>query len=180
MASLFSQHAAKWKNCTDCPLCKTRTKVVLARGKVPCDVLFVGEAPGASEDVIGQPFIGPAGKLLDQIIDKAMGDSRYTYAMTNLIACIPLGDDGNKVAEPTEDSIRACYNRLIEFVDICHPQLIVLVGTLATKYGPGGGELVISIIHPAAILRMDISQKGLAIQRCIVAINEAVAEIVPF
>lgn len=173
----INRHCQKWKNCKRCLLCKKRNRVVLARGMVPAPVLFVGEAPGASEDVLGKPFCGPAGKLLDQIIERAI-DAQYDYALTNLVACIPIGADGNKMQEPPEEAIEACKSRLKEFVEMCKPKLIVDVGKLAAKWGPAKhGVDSIQIIHPAAILRMDVSQRGLAIQRSIVTISDAVDEL---
>jgi uracil-DNA glycosylase len=67
----FQLHVAQWRNCTACPLHIGRKQVVFARGKIPCDILFVGEAPGKSEDMHGQPFYGPAGQLLDDIVENA-------------------------------------------------------------------------------------------------------------
>lgn len=177
----YSEHKAKWKDCQLCPLGKTRTRIVLARGTVPCKVLFIGEAPGASEDSHGVPFIGPAGHLLDRIIKEALPPFT-TFALTNLVACIPLGDDGNKTAEPSKESITACQDRLWEFVEMCQPELVVLVGTLSKKhFGTSDQWATTDIIHPAAILRMDVSQKGLAIQRSIVRISTALENAeVPF
>lgn len=68
----WKSHVAKWKDCDKCPLHLTRTSIVLAKGNVPCDVMFIGEAPGRSEDMLGRPFVGPAGILLDQMIERAM------------------------------------------------------------------------------------------------------------
>lgn len=179
MPTLFQKHRAEWINCTKCHLHKTRTKVVLLRGSIPCEILFVGEAPGASEDVIGQPFIGPAGKLLDRIIKDALKD-QWSYALTNLVGCIPIGEEGSKTAEPPKEAIMTCRPRLVDIIEICQPQLVVSVGTLAKKHLPGGDFATVSIIHPAAILRMDLSQKGLAIQRCIVELEMAASALVPF
>ena len=175
--TLWQSHVEKWKECTRCSLCKTRKHVVLARGKVPADVLIVGEAPGVSEDVLGRPFVGPAGKLLDEIVERAL-DGQYDYALTNLVACIPLGEDGSKTGEPPEESIEACRPRLRELFQIARPRLTVLVGKLATKHAKPSvylkkEALCCDIIHPAAILRMDVSQQGLAMQRCVATIEAA-------
>ena len=98
--SLYKQHVQRWKSCTACKLCETRKKVVMYRGDVPCDILFIGEAPGPSEDVIGQPFIGPAGHLLDRIIDKAIQPYRkvnpnisFRKVFTNLVCFIPKAEE---------------------------------------------------------------------------------------
>lgn len=195
MTTPFQQHVARWKDCKRCELWKTRKQVVFARGSVPADVLFVGEAPGSSENALGKPFIGPAGKLLDKIIDLALPKS-ISYCLTNLVCCIPLGEEGSKVAEPTEDSIQACWPRLKEFTRIVKPRLIVFVGKLAARHIAGASSFrlddlpenpewilkdrcleFIEITHPAAILRMEPMQQKLAVRRAIVILHDAVKEI---
>lgn len=176
----FQTHQAKWNNCTACPLCEGRRNVVLFRGHISCDVLYIGEAPGASEDVIGSPFVGPAGHLLDEIISKATGDQELRVGYTNLIACIPLGDDSNKVKEPSEESIRSCAPRLQEIVEISKPRLVVFVGKLPAKWfhhcvSNRQGLPTVTITHPAALLRMDGFQQGLAIQQVVVTLRDAFA-----
>jgi DNA polymerase len=166
-------HRKKWQGCKKCVLHKRRKKVVLARGKIPCDVLFTGEAPGHSENVIGTPFIGPAGKLMQRIIDRAL-DGQYDYAMTNLVACIPLEENSNKLREPPEECIEACEERLQEFMDIAVPDVVIAVGGLAEKNLVSADE---AIVHPAAMLRMDPGQRSLAIQRAIATISDAVYEV---
>lgn len=177
----YERHVRRWQECRKCSLCEKRQRVVLARGRVPCDVLFVGEAPGQSEDVIGLPFVGPAGKLLDEIIDQGL-DGQYDYALTNLVCCIPLDENGSKVTEPPKEAILACSDRLQEFVTICRPKVIVCVGSLSAKwieknFGYRISNLFVSITHPAAILRMDVSQRGLAIQRAVVTLQDSVEEL---
>jgi len=181
MTTRYQKHCQRWRDCAKCSLYTQRKQVVLAGGIVPAPILFIGEAPGESENVIGRPFVGPAGKLLHQIIDEVV-DGQYNYAFTNLIACIPKDEQGNKVTEPSEESIKACAIRLQEFVSLCQPKLIVRVGKLAEKWvkeviGHERSEEYYyrDIIHPAAILRSDISQQGLAIQRATVALEDAVA-----
>lgn len=71
--SRYSIHVENWSDCRACELHLGRRNVVLARGALPCDVLFVGEAPGKSEDTVGAPFVGPAGQLLDTIVAGALG-----------------------------------------------------------------------------------------------------------
>lgn len=179
MASAYAVHAAMWKDCKRCGLCERRQRVVLYRGTVPCDILFVGEAPGESEDVLGQPFVGPAGKLLDTIMSKAEV-TRFTFGMTNLVGCIPRDEYSDKLAQPPNDAIDACSPRLIELAKICKPRLFVWVGELSAKWAPTylpSSIPSVKIIHPAAILRMNVSQQGLAFQRAVVALAEAVEEL---
>ena len=192
----YMAHFNKWIDCKDCFLHKRRKNVVLARGTIPCDVLFVGEAPGAGEDVLGVPFVGPAGKLLDEIIESAWPSTPgvdRSIAFSNILACIPKASKGNKIhsgAEIPEECLDACSGRLTELVNLCIPKVIVLVGQLAKKrihgqaqFGSkweGEGSSIIhfvEIIHPAAILRMDISKRGLAVQRTVVALSYASREI---
>jgi len=163
----YKQHKKKWIDCKKCVLCEKRNRVVLARGCLPCDILFVGEAPGVSEDVLGRPFIGPAGKLLDSIIDSVVEIRGARTAFTNLVCCIPKNDGGNKVGEPAKESIDSCAERLKQMVLIANPKVIVAVGKLAKKHVAiiCEGIKAISIIHPAAILRLDISQQSLAVHR---------------
>lgn len=154
--SPYRAHVAKWEDCDRCPLCETRRRVVLARGKLPCDILFVGEAPGGSEDVHGQPFIGPAGRLLDHLIQKAIDAAEVEsprLAFTNLVACLPIHESGK--SDPTASEIKACKDRLVEFVRIASPKRIVAVGSLSSKWLPKliDREPDVSIVHPASILR---------------------------
>jgi DNA polymerase len=166
--------------------------VVLARGNIPCDVLLIGEAPGQSEDVIGRPFCGPAGHLLDGIIkDAFVGIDRILkIAFTNLVACIPLDEELEKVHEPPEECVKACFPRLKEFVRLCKPKMIVQVGDCAGKYVyeaelfapftwmPKGKEpMLIHIPHPAHIIRQDISNRGLIIQRTVVTLRDALEDL---
>ena len=176
----FQKHKKKWRNCERCDLYERRSKVVLCRGKLPCDILFVGEAPGISEDVLGRPFVGPAGKLLDRIIERAIGTD-FRLAFTNLVGCIPKGEDGKKLTEPEPKCIKKCSSRLKELVLIAKPELVFCVGKLSAKHmfdtivGSAAPTLV-NIVHPAAILRADITQQGLMIQRVEVTIRQSVLE----
>ena len=178
--SPIQRHIRFWSKCTRCVLSEHRHKVVLVRGKVPAPILFIGEAPGASEDVIGDPFVGPAGKLLDEIINHAF-DGQYDYALTNLVACIPKDETDTKVGEPTKQCIEACAPRLEWFVTrLCKPKLIVCVGALATKwvdkqFGKKDFKFL-SIKHPAHLMRMNVAAKGLEIQRATVQLDDFVTE----
>lgn len=177
MTTPWQQHVERWRGCQGCELHQRRKRVVLARGSVPCDVLFVGEAPGASEDAIGAPFVGPAGKLLDEIIEEAMsGLPPLRIAFTNLVCCIPRGEDWEKIGEPGKEHIAACRKRLEEFVALARPRLIVLVGSLAKRHSSGlvGSRSWAEIDHPAFIMRMNEAQRGLARQRAEVRIRNAV------
>lgn len=178
MKTPWEIHRDKWKSCTRCPLHSTRRNVVLARGAIPCQVLFIGESPGQSEDVLGQPFVGPAGHLLNYIVDMAL-PPEMTRAFTNLVACIPIGEEGTKTAEPDPKCIEACEPRLDEFIRTCNPDLIVHVGALASKWHSqwraAAGVPFVQVAHPAFILRLDIVQRPLAIKRSVITISDAVS-----
>lgn len=174
------------------------TRICLARGSIPCDILFVGEGPGLSEDVLGQPFTGPAGMLLDQIVAEGLSahqvpgteGAEYNslrWAFTNLVGCLPIDPEtGEKAVEPAEPEIRRCSARLLEFVALCRPKIIVCVGKLSQKwFGMSGPKIkhglevlpethLVGITHPAAILRSNLAQRGLAIRRCVVTLQDAV------
>lgn len=174
----YQKHKADWKDCTRCPLCEGRSSVVLKRGTIPCAVLFVGEAPGASEDVLGEAFVGPAGHLLDDAINRACDGREITRAFTNLVGCIPLGDDGEKTKEPPLEAIKACRPRLVDFTHIARPKMIVLVGKLSVKHVVREKcYKYIEITHPAAILRADQSQQLIMFQRVVVTLANAFEEL---
>lgn len=172
----------KWKDCKLCPLYEQRSNIVLARGVIPADIMMVGEAPGASEDALGIPFCGPAGHLLDQIVQRAVPPS-VTVVCCNLVCCYPAEAKAAGYNEPEYSEILACRPRLMEFIDIAQPKLIVCVGSLASDninhdaYGKVRGADVIAIIHPAAILRMPLAQKQMAAQRAIVTLRTAVEDM---
>lgn len=180
--STWLEHVAKWKDCQICPLAQQRTNIVLARGTVPCDVLFIGEAPGVSEDALGLPFVGPAGHLIDQIIERSLPEGT-TYALTNLVCCFPQEAKARGDNEPEHEEILACRPRLLEFIKIASPRLVVRVGRLAQDYaehdayGRIAGAEVVDVDHPAYILRMPLAQKGMATQRVIVQIRGAIRAI---
>lgn len=176
------EHVDKWKNCKNCPLGAQRGvsgRICLARGTLPCQVLFIGEAPGTSENAIGQPFVGPAGQLLDQIVERSLDIKTVTTAYTNLVACFPREAKERGDNEPDNGEILECRPRLIEFVNIAKPCLVVNVGKLAERYFPGVGRHTpnVTVDHPAYILRMPLAQQQMAIQRCIVRIRNAYEDV---
>lgn len=182
--SRYSLFKDEWKECTACELHHGRINVVFARGSLPCDVLFIGEAPGESENVVGKPFMGPSGRILDTIIKKGLPDG-LKWAMTNMVCCIPRDEEGDKVSEPPDECIEACSVRLVQFVELANPRLIVGVGRLAGDWlTPGYSHSIkfhkkiplVSFTHPAAILRANVANQGLAVQRCVVTLANACEE----
>lgn len=175
----FQKHVAEWKDCQRCPLAKQRDRICLARGKIGCDILLVGEAPGDSENAIGQPFVGPAGRELDGWVEAAF-DGKYRLLMTNLVACYPREAKQAKVNEPTAAEIKACEPRLRDLIKIAKPKMIVAVGQLADKYlkKMNLGIPLTAIIHPAAVLRATVVQQGLLAQKAVVTMRSAVKDLI--
>lgn len=178
--SKWMDHVQRWQDCQRCPLGQQRDRICLARGIVPCTVLFIGEAPGASEDALGQPFVGPAGKLLDEIVARAIPHN-VPCAYTNLVACYPRDAKSEGHNEPEHGEILECRERLVDFVAVCQPKLVVRVGKLASTWAVApvvfSGVDVCDIDHPARILRMPIAQRGMAVRKCVVVVVQALDDL---
>lgn len=183
----YQRHKHDWHDCQKCPLSQYRRNVVLVRGSLPADILFVGEAPGISEDALGKPFCGPAGKLLDKMIEQATPRG-LTFAFTNVIACIPYDNEGKKVSEPTqwpEESIKECRPRLVEMVEVlATPKVVVTVGAVSGRQMaaqfPHREFRLVNITHPAAILRANPAQQGIMYQKVVVILSDLFESFIPF
>jgi DNA polymerase len=160
----LAELAAEAAGCTRCGLCETRKSVVFSRGKAGNRVMFVGEAPGANEDEQGLPFVGRAGKLLDQIVD-AIGFDRDEIYVANILKCRPPGN-----RDPKPEEIAACTPYLEQQIELIQPKIICALGRFAAGFltgNPGApmGQLrgkihyyrdrimVLPTYHPAALLR---------------------------
>lgn len=184
----WQAHCQKWSKGCGHEYCSKVGRIVLGRGGVPADVLFVGEAPGVSEDVQGLPFVGPAGYLLNRIIDKAL-QGKYSYCITNLVGCMPTDETGSKSGAPSDDAVEQCTPRLQELYRIARPKLVVAVGKLShtwlvpgMKYsikldGLGGRVRFVEIDHPAFILRKPLVQQTFMERRCVVVLQNALEEM---
>ena len=116
------------KGCMRCPqLAATRTTVVFGSGNADADLMFVGEAPGRHEDLQGVPFVGQAGKLLDQLLGE-IGLTRAEVFVCNTLKCRP---PGNRDPHPAE--IDACQHYLFKQVELIQPRVICTLGNFATK-----------------------------------------------
>lgn len=127
----YTTHYEHWKRCTLCHIGSLAIKHVFASGQVPCDVLFIGEAPGKNENASGFPFVGRAGKLLHVWISRAVlaVGKPITYAITNTVLCRPCDSRAGKNRPPTQGEMLNCQSRLIEFVrEIAKPSVIVALG----------------------------------------------------
>lgn len=114
--------------CTRCKLCETRTNTVFGEGTSTAEVMFVGEAPGAQEDLSGRPFVGAAGQLLDRILENAMGLRREQVFIANVNKCRPPGN-----RDPEPDEVAACLPFLRQQIAIVQPKVIVCLGRIAAR-----------------------------------------------
>src|SRR5438309_2014856 len=127
MATLLEVEAEA-RECVRCPLSEGRTQVVFGVGNPSADLMFVGEAPGREEDLKGEPFVGRAGKLLDQLVAEEMGMSRDTFYVGNVLKCRPPGN-----RDPKPDEIASCRPYLEQQIELIGPRVIVTLGNFATK-----------------------------------------------
>jgi len=145
----------EFHSCLKCGLSKFRKAVVLGEGVIPCDILFIGEGPGKSEDLRGKPFVGPSGKLLRYAISKASEKVNYlpSYYITNLVACRPTNFKRGPNRQPTRDEILSCWERLEKVIIKSEARKIVTLGKVAKGFIEKLYPESISLIHPAYILR---------------------------
>ena len=130
--------------CTLCPhLVKSRTQVVFGVGNIDSPLMFVGEAPGADEDLQGEPFVGKAGQLLTKIIE-TMGLQRSSIYIANILKCrpdTPGQTSGNR--KPTTEEMNTCIPHLREQIDLIQPKVLVALGATAVE-GLLGGPVYIT------------------------------------
>lgn len=149
------------ENCRACPLGSLRTQVVIHRGSLRPRVLFVGEAPGASEDKVGIPFVGAAGKRLDQLIQQ-LGLLESEFAIVNVIKCHP---PGNQFSQEAAEACRPFLARQVEFLQpimvvtlgapalaAFRPDLLPILGSAGRRFRWRGLALF-PLVHPASTAR---------------------------
>ena len=115
------------KRCTKCPLHRFRKNAVPGEGDKNSKVMFIGEAPGATEDEMGRPFVGAAGRLLTTMLE-SLGIKRESVYITNVVKCRPPGN-----REPNDEEIEACKPYLISQIMLLKPRIIVTLGNVAGK-----------------------------------------------
>lgn len=166
--SSLDDHREAICDCQLCPLGQTRMKFVYGVGNAGADLLFVGEAPGADEDRLGEPFVGRAGKLLDRILE-AMGLSRDDVYIANILKCRPPAN-----RDPQPDEMIKCFPHLREQIRLIRPKLICALGRVAAQamlqtnvplgklrgswHSFEGVPMLVSY-HPAALLRFAAYKK---------------------
>ena len=125
MTSKLEEIQKQVRTCKKCELCKTRTNAVPGKGNFHAQLLFVGEAPGRSEDKKGEPFVGAAGKKLSIALEHA-GLSRDDVYITNVVKCRP---PENRVPSETEE--KSCSNYLNSEISVIKPKIICIMGNTA-------------------------------------------------
>lgn len=150
------------KNCNKCKLCQNRNKTVFGQGNPNARIMFVGEGPGGDEDLQGLPFVGKAGKLMNQAF-LGLGIKRENVYISNIVKCRPP-----KNRTPEKDEIDACVGYLKKQIMLVKPEIIVLLGNTALKSVFGNEYNITSsrgkwmekknirympTFHPAALLR---------------------------
>lgn len=148
--------------CMRCPLHRGRTRIVFGVGNPHAELVFVGEAPGEEEDRQGEPFVGKAGQLLTKIIE-AMGLTRHTVYITNIVKCRPPGN-----RTPGPDEISSCNPFLTRQISVIQPRVICALGTVAAhtllstqekisslrgRFHSYHGIPLMPTFHPAYLLR---------------------------
>jgi len=155
-------------NCTRCGLCETRHNVVFGVGNREAEILFIGEGPGEQEDLKGEPFVGPAGKLLDDMLSIIDLDRKRNCYIANIVKCRPPRN-----RDPLETEQDACIGYLRNQVALIKPKIIVCLGRVAAKriiseeyritrehgvWTEKNGTWITAIYHPSALLR-DVSKR---------------------
>ena len=164
MVDSFEELDEEIKDCKKCKLCRNRNNIVIGTGNKNAKVMFIGEGPGADEDIQGEPFVGKAGKLMNQAF-KGIGIKREDVYIANIVKCRPPMN-----RNPEQDEINACIGYLREQVMLVKPEIIVLLGSVALKAILGKeysitssrgkwvekkGIMYMPTFHPAALLRDD-------------------------
>lgn len=114
--------------CMKCRLAAHRTQVVFGGGNPDTDLVIVGEAPGANEDLEGRPFVGRSGQLLDRLLVEEMGRTRDACYITNVVKCRP---ENNR--DPRADEVAACRPYLVEQLSMIGPRVVVTLGNFSSK-----------------------------------------------
>ena len=155
------------QSCKRCELFRTRTNVVFGVGPKDAEILFVGEGPGQQEDLKGEPFVGPAGKLLDDMLS-IIGLGRHNCYIANIVKCRPPQN-----RDPLQTEQDACIGWLRMQTRLLRPKIIVCLGRIAAmkliqedfkitrdhgQWFEKGGIWFIALYHPSALLR-DVSKR---------------------
>ena len=158
----------------DDPLAKAGTNVVICRGNPRAILMIVGEAPGPQENIQGKPFVGKAGKLLDQILTAVELDPEKDVFITNSVFRMPPGDGGKAFRKPSVDEIEYYKPYVLEIIRLADPKIVLLAGNVACQsiLGKTGitklrgqwmeiqNRWVMPIFHPSYLLRNPSREPG--------------------
>jgi len=145
--------------CTKCDLHKWRTNIVVGRGSVPADILFIGEAPGMTENLRGIPFIGTEEKLLTKMLNEVIKYSEGklkkipSYYLTNTILCRPCEDKLSQTREPSISEVLQCQKNLSKIIKQIKPIMVVFVGKIAETYFKNEFPDGVTILHPSFLVK---------------------------
>jgi uracil-DNA glycosylase family 4 len=172
----LNRHMRVWGNCVKCQIGHYAHRHVFYRGVLPCDILFVGLAPGRTEDALGWPFVGKSGRLLERWIADAVQDadndctgasSAFSYCICNLVVCRPCDKRGGPNRDPYTQEIGNCAPRLKEFIhEFARPRAVVSLGKIAAANMPVDiGLPTLAIHHPSYALRNG-AEEDIKLPRC--------------
>lgn len=159
---------------TDDPLADAGTNIVISRGSPDAKLLLVGEAPGPQENIKGKPFVGPAGQLLDKILQAADFDPENDVYITNSVFRMPPGENGAKFRKPNDKEIEYYRPFVFEIIRLMNPLVILLTGNVACqsvlqktgitslrgKWTELDGHWLMPIFHPSYLLRNQSREPG--------------------
>ena len=164
------------RSCQGCGLAETRTHVVVGTGPVPCNLMIIGEGPGAKEDEQGLPFVGRSGQLLTKILDSVAINRESDVYITNIVKCRPPQN-----RDPQVDEVAACKPYLIRQIQLVQPKILLVLGAPALKtvleetkpiskvrgswyQTPvdymADNLYIMPLFHPSYLLRNDSREKG--------------------
>ncbi|MCC5793915.1 MAG: uracil-DNA glycosylase [Chromatiales bacterium] len=166
----WTELAREAASCTGCPLHASRTQVVFGTGDRAARWMVIGEAPGADEDAQGEPFVGRAGRLLNEML-RSLGLTREQVYIANILKCRPPGN-----RDPQPDEVSACASLLARQLDLVRPGVILCVGRIAAQSLlattaplaslrgrvhalPGNRIPVVVTYHPAYLLRSPLQKR---------------------
>ena len=153
---------AECAGCRACALCETRHNLVFGVGREDAEVMFIGEGPGEQEDLKGEPFVGPAGKLLDTMLEIIDLDRNKVY-IANMVKCRPPRN-----RDPQDREQDACFGWLRRQIALVDPKIIVCLGRIAAmgiidpefritrehgQWSERDGRMYMATYHPSALLR---------------------------
>ncbi|GAB1471537.1 uracil-DNA glycosylase [Chloroflexota bacterium] len=159
---------------TDDPLADAGTNIVISRGNPKARLLLIGEAPGPQENIKGKPFVGPAGQLLDKILQAADFNPETDIYITNSIFRMPPGEDGKSFRKPNDKEIEFYRPFVFEIIRLIDPLVILLTGNVACqailqktgitslrgKWMELDGRWLMPIFHPSYLLRNQSREPG--------------------